>query len=286
MTGMVLAGMNAEPKDQLAADSAAEEDVSGESHLSKMDSEKLLLIERGQAYSEKNKAEQQDEWGYEAFEEPYKAKARQRELEKAEAVQKAIAALEAKEEIKQDEHVSSRGWAARMQQNKTRVAGISTLTSVTTELLDWWEAADKLFEKNVPVTVTDVETGKSFVAVRTYGSNHADVETLTAQDTAIMLEIWGGEWNWQRRAITVEINERKLAASASGMPHAGLDSQPEGQWVDKRSGGFGTGTNLDKIKGNNMDGHFDIHFLNSRTHGTDKVDEMHQLKVQEALVNK
>jgi hypothetical protein len=287
MTGMVLAGIKAEPKEQLAAASAAEDIESHEASLSEQDREKLMLIEKGQAYSEKIKAEQQAvQWDYEAIEEPHKLKARQRELERAEAVQKAIAALEEKEEANQAEAGSKTGWAARKQQNKTWVAGFSTMASAATELLDWWEEADKLFVKNVPVTITDVESGKSFRAVRSYGSSHADMETLTAEDTAIMLEIWGGEWNWQRRAITVEINGRKLAASASGMPHAGLDSLPEGQWVDNRSGGYGTGTNLDKVKGNNMDGHFDIHFLNSRTHGTDRVDEMHQLRVQEALAKK
>ena len=36
------------------------------------------------------------------------------------------------------------------------------------------------------------------------------------------------------------------------------------------------------INENNMDGHTCIHFLNSRTHGTDRVDEAHQAAVAEA----
>ena len=34
---------------------------------------------------------------------------------------------------------------------------------------------------------------------------------------------------------------------------------------------------------NNFDGHFCIHFYNSRTHGTDRVDEDHQNAVARAM---
>ena len=37
------------------------------------------------------------------------------------------------------------------------------------------------------------------------------------------------------------------------------------------------------IKDNNFDGHFCIHFYGSKTHGTKKVDEMHQNCVAEAM---
>ena len=37
------------------------------------------------------------------------------------------------------------------------------------------------------------------------------------------------------------------------------------------------------ITNNNFDGHFCIHFYNSRTHGTNRVDEAHQNCVARAM---
>ncbi|MGE5630057.1 MAG: peptidoglycan-binding domain-containing protein [Caulobacteraceae bacterium] len=153
------------------------------------------------------------------------------------------------------------------------------------EMLDWWSEASKVFYIGAVAKVTDVETGKSFYIKRTYGSNHADSETLTLEDTKIMKEIWGGEWNWSRRPVILEINGRRLAASMAGMPHAGLDAQPTNKVVSSRSGGYRRGINLDAVKKNGMSGHFDVHFLNSRTHGTNRVDPRHQKAVKEAAAS-
>jgi len=150
------------------------------------------------------------------------------------------------------------------------------------ELLDWWTEASMIFYRGAEAKVIDLWTGKSFNVMRTYGTNHADCETLTAEDTKIMKEIYGGSWSWNRRPVIVVVGDKRIAASMAGMPHAGLDSKPKNVIVSGRSGGYGKGTNLDTIKGNNMDGHFDIHFLNSRTHGTNKVNEAHQKAVKQA----
>lgn len=149
------------------------------------------------------------------------------------------------------------------------------------EVLDWWKAANKVFARGSKVKVIDVRTGKSFYIKRTYGGNHADCETLTKEDTKILKDIWGG-FNWSRRPILVEIDGRLLAASMSGMPHAGLDSKATNAIVSSRSEGYGRGVNLDAVKNNGMDGHFDIHFNNSRTHGSNRVDPAHQRAIKEA----
>lgn len=155
-------------------------------------------------------------------------------------------------------------------------------TEKKAEVLDWWKEANKVFYIGAVAKVTDVWSGKSFYIKRTYGSNHADCETLTKEDTEIMKEIWGGSWNWNRRPIILEIDGRRLAASMAGMPHAGLDEQPVNKIVSSRSAGYGRGYNLDKVKDNDMDGHIDVHFLNSRTHGTNRVDPGHQKAIKEA----
>ena len=152
---------------------------------------------------------------------------------------------------------------------------------VQVELLDWWKSARNVFPTGSTAEVTDLYTGKSFMVKRTGGTNHADSEALTKEDTLTIKSIWGG-FSWDRRPVIVEINGRRLAASMSAMPHAGLDSAPANAYVKKRSGGYGSGVNYDSVKGNNMNGHFDIHFLNSTRHMDNKRDPEHQAAIIKA----
>ena len=130
----------------------------------------------------------------------------------------------------------------------------------TTEKLDWFNGGSSVIPKGATFKVKDVNTGKVFTCKRWSGANHMDTEPLTAEDTAIMKSIYGGSWSWDRRAILVMYNGHVYAASMNGMNH-------------------GTTT----IADNNFDGHFCIHFYNSRTHETDRVDEDHQAAVARAM---
>ena len=144
----------------------------------------------------------------------------------------------------------------------------------------YWESANKIWSRDFGhAVIIDYETGKSFNVVRTGGTNHADVETASAADTRILKEIYGGSFSWDRRAVIVVVNGKRLAASMAGMPHAGRDDKPNRAYVSGRSGGYGYGENLDGIKGNNMDGVIDVHFLGSRTHDTNRVDSKHQAQI-------
>lgn len=145
-----------------------------------------------------------------------------------------------------------------------------------------WNDVDKIWPRDSSAVIVDVDTGKRINVYRSGGYNHADVETLTAADTEILKSLYGGSFSWNRRAVIVEVNGRRIAASMAGMPHAGRDDQPNRAMVSNRSGGYGYGSNLDAIKGNNMDGVFDVHFYQSKTHGTNKVDSAHQNMVQKA----
>lgn len=150
------------------------------------------------------------------------------------------------------------------------------------EALDWWTEAQYVIPIGASFQVYDIKTGKAFSAKRTTGANHADCETLTAQDTKIMKEIWGGGFSWSARPVLIKYNGRKIAASASAMPHAGNDKAAAGVWTSWRSGDYGAGTNYDWIKNNGMDGHFDIHFLNSTRHKDGKMDPGHQENIRAA----
>lgn len=147
--------------------------------------------------------------------------------------------------------------------------------------LDWFRDVRYIWERGVNATVTDVETGLSFRVKRTYGTNHADVEPLTSEDTATIKKIWGG-FSWDRRAVVVQIGEYTIAASMTAMPHAGVDSKPANQYVSNRSAGYGRGINLDTVKNNGCSGHMDIHFKNSRTHTTNRTLESQQNMVRKA----
>ncbi len=153
------------------------------------------------------------------------------------------------------------------------------------ESINWWAEATKVFPRGTVAEVEDVYTGKKFKIKRTTGTNHADCETLTKEDTKIMKEIWGG-FTWERRPVVLNINGRRLAASMAGMPHAGRDSAPALAVASNRSAGYGTGENLDFIKGNDMNGVFDVHFPGSTRHKDGKVravvDPEHQKAIQVA----
>ena len=149
-------------------------------------------------------------------------------------------------------------------------------------LLKWYGNVEKIFARGDTATVYDILTGKSFKIKRTYGTNHADCETLTKEDTAIMKKIFSGVWSWERRAIIVKVDDYEIAACMTGYPHAGMDKYAANKTIASRSGGYKRGTNLDAVKNNNMDGVFDIHFLNSRNHYNNKVDPKHQEKIKEA----
>ena len=128
-------------------------------------------------------------------------------------------------------------------------------------LEDWWSGKiDSIIKRSQTFTVTDVITGKSFRCARYGGQNHLDAEPYTAEDAAIMYEIFDYKWTWSARAIWLTFDGVTYAAAMNGMPHGGQ-----------------------RINSNNFSGQFCIHFLNSRTHGGNRVNEDMQARIQEAF---
>lgn len=148
-------------------------------------------------------------------------------------------------------------------------------------LVNYKEALEILSEGTV-AEIIDVETGIQYFIKRIGGVNHADVETLTAEDTQKLKDTYGGEFSWQRRAIIVKVGDRMMAGSMAGMPHAGREDAPFGAIVDNRSGGAGRGVNLNSIRDNNLNGVVDIYFYNSLIPGLNRIDERHQHMVRRA----
>ena len=161
-----------------------------------------------------------------------------------------------------------------------KLASINTAEDMS-GALDWFKEVKYIWNRGEVAVVTDVDTGKSFQVKRTYGSNHADVEPLTKEDTNIIKDIWGG-FTWERRAVVVQVNGYSIAGSMTAMPHAGVESAAANKYVRNRSAGYGSGINLDAVKGNGVSGVMDIHFKNSRTHSTNRTQSSQQNMVEKA----
>ncbi len=131
------------------------------------------------------------------------------------------------------------------------------------ELLSWFDGGKEWFAKGKTVTVTDVKTGKQFKAKRFGGWFHADSEPVSKDDTAIMKQIYGGKWSWDRRAIWISMGGKTVAASMHGMPHM-----------------------VDAVPGNDFPGHFCIHLYKSKVHANSKECPRHQAAVMKAFNTK
>ena len=162
----------------------------------------------------------------------------------------------------------------------------SEKTSEPNTLLMPYTEALEFLDIEVTALVTDVETGISYQVKRIGGVNHADVETLTSEDTEKLKSTYNDEWSWQRRAVIVNIDGIEIAGSMAAMPHSGREDAPFGAIVDNRSGGSGRGINLNSIRDNNMNGVVDIYFYNSLIPGLNRIDERHQYMVLKAAQSK
>ena len=129
----------------------------------------------------------------------------------------------------------------------------------STERLNWFNGGSKKIPKGAVFQVKDIKTGIVFTVRRWSGANHIDAEPKTKADTAKMKKIFK-HWSWRRRAVLVKYNGHVYAGSINGMPHG-----------------------EQTIRNNNFNGHFCIHFYGSKTHGSKKVDAMHQNCVAEAM---
>ncbi|WP_428911949.1 hypothetical protein [Niallia sp. Krafla_26] len=132
-----------------------------------------------------------------------------------------------------------------------------TPISFKIEMLPWKEV-NKLLPNKTKFTIIDVETGLQFNVQRRAGSQHADVQPLTKEDTRIMKKIYHDKWSWKRRAIIVLFHDQMIAASMNGMPHGG------------------------GILKNNFPGHFCVHFSGSITHRLKQEDLAHKLMILRA----
>lgn len=145
-----------------------------------------------------------------------------------------------------------------------------SMTIYPAEKIDWFTGGiQQLWPKGANYKIYDVKTGIVWWAHRWSGYYHADIEPLTAADTARLCKIYGvsdaqeiADKNlWQRRPCLVTIGTRTFACSLDGMPH-----NPDG----------------DTIPDNNMTGQICLHFTNSKGHESGVVSSSHAAAIEYA----
>ncbi len=141
------------------------------------------------------------------------------------------------------------------------------------EKIDWFTGGiQDLIPRGSNFKVYDVKTGIVWWAHRWAGAYHADIETLTAADSARLCQIYGvknlqeivDKNLYQRRPCLVTIGTRTFACSLDGMQH-----NPAG----------------DTIPNNGMNGQICLHFTNSKGHESGAVSDTHAKAIEYAYNN-
>lgn len=125
--------------------------------------------------------------------------------------------------------------------------------------LDWYKNGKNILRKGEYGMIYDIASGKTIKIYRMGGSDHADVEPATLEDTKTLYNIVGGEYSWDSRAVILITSRGAVAAAINTMPHGDQT-----------------------IYDNNYEGQFCLHMLNSRTHGSDAVNQEHQKAINAA----
>lgn len=147
-------------------------------------------------------------------------------------------------------------------------------TSGTVYTLNWFKAKNNGIFKKIGLyagyraTLKDLTTGLSLTIRIQSAGNHLDVEPATASDTAVLCNIYGvssaseitSKKHYQRRPMLLTTSTGyKFVCSMYGVPHG-----------------------EEKVTDNKYPGQFCLHFLNSKTHSSDKVDSDHMAAIQKA----
>lgn len=141
--------------------------------------------------------------------------------------------------------------------------------------LNWFKAKNNDIFKTIGLyrgytaTLQDLSTGRKLTVRIQSAGNHLDVEPRTASDTKQLCVIYGvssasqitSDTKWQRRPMLLTTQTGfKFVCSMYGVPHGNQE-----------------------ITDNGFNGQFCLHFLNSKTHGSGKVDSGHMEAIAKAV---
>lgn len=122
-----------------------------------------------------------------------------------------------------------------------------------------WSEVKALLSVGTSYIVTDYNTGTTFELQFSGGENHAEMEARDAQSAATVKEVFGGEYNFSKRAVTISIGGKQVAASLQGWPHGD-----------------------DSVSSNDMSGHLCLFFDGSLSHVGSLPDAEHQELIYKA----
>lgn len=126
-------------------------------------------------------------------------------------------------------------------------------------VMDWYEGGSSVLDRGDYAYLYHCDTGIQIKVKRMGGTNHADLEPATAEDTAKLLKISGGKFDWDSEAVILHSEGKYVACAINTMPHGDQT-----------------------ISDNNYEGQFCLHMVNSRTHGSDSVNTEHQKAIKAA----
>jgi len=125
--------------------------------------------------------------------------------------------------------------------------------------MDWFDGGSEVLDRGDYATIYHCSTGITIRIKRMGGSNHADIEPATAEDTEKLRKISGGEFNWDSQAVILYSEGKYVACAINTMPHGDQT-----------------------ISDNNYEGQCCLHMVNSRTHGSDSINSEHQKAIDAA----
>lgn len=125
--------------------------------------------------------------------------------------------------------------------------------------LNWYDGGSGVLSTGHTGYIYDIHSGITVRIKRMGGHSHADVEPVTAEDTAKLKKIAGGSFSWNCVPVILHAGGKYVACSINTMPHGDQT-----------------------ITDNDYDGQFCLHMVGSKTHGTDSVNEDHQAAIEKA----
>lgn len=144
-----------------------------------------------------------------------------------------------------------------------------------------WNSFDDIMKEGRRFVVVDYLSGRYWICERTWGGNHADVETVNKESTSNLNKVKHDHAGWKHRPVLIIFEDGSVyAASSFVVAHAGVDGKPPyPNEVYFRSSGYGYGPNLDKISGNGASGHYCVHVRKSTNHFDGKENKEHQANI-------
>lgn len=136
----------------------------------------------------------------------------------------------------------------------------SSVLASKVQLIDWAKGSS-LMSKGAYVQIYDIQSGITFFARRQGGTQHADLEPATAEDTQKLLKMSGGNFSWNSRPVVVYTGSTYFVGAINTMPHG---SQA--------------------VTNNNFDGVFCLHLPGSKTHETNIENVNHQAAIKYAYL--